>query len=623
MTTEYLSGSEVGNSINPSDTLIVTSGGSDTDFTVQGGGTIVFQSTGYGSGGYVYGYGSSGTIGEEDVLAGGTVTSSFINGGEQIVSGGIALDTTVGYVEGTATGESMQFVSDGGVAIDTSIFANIEFSGGGNGLAINEEGTVGSGGTISGTNMGGEQYGHYDNDGNEIFTNAYVTEYVLAGGVAVDTAIYQLTSEVVSEGGLIEGTTLINGGTLSLDGLAGSGEIEFKFGSGLLVINGTIMPTNDIIGVGASTAIDFTSIPFDSILGVTETEEQLLLSTQNGDYALNVLSDITYPYTLVDDGVGGTEVFLCYLRGASILTTNGNLPVEELSIGDFVITRWHGIKPILWIGRQSYSSRFIASNRSRLPVRIQRGALGEHLPAHDLFVSPGHSMLVDDTLVLASSLINGVTILQDHLPEEVHYFQIDLGVHDCVVANGTWSETYADGDTLRSQFHNVREFYTLYPEHREPDELVLCAPRPERGPKLDKVLRPLVVHASLEIPPGRMEGFIDLVPTPWKVEGWAIDIDNPYLPVLLEVLVEDEIIGSVLACDYRSDLDQAGFGAGRCAFMFFSPIRILAEKMHTIRVRRVNDKADVPMSSTCRDRLGFASVENVDAGYILRTVVTR
>ena len=187
---------------------------------------------------------------------------------------------------------------------------------------------------------------------------------------------------------------------------------------------------------------------------------------------------------------------LCYLRGTHILTPTGAIFVEDLNIGDLVVTRFAGIQPVKWIGRQSYDSRFIQTDRSRLPVCVHAGALGDHLPAYDLYISPGHSMLVDGQLVLATFLVNGVTVTQDWSPANIDYFQIELETHDCVIAEGTWSETYADAPGLREQFHNAAEFAALYPDHAPPDELSLCAPRPERGPKLDAVLRPVVARAA-------------------------------------------------------------------------------------------------------------------------------
>ena len=208
-------------------------------------------------------------------------------------------------------------------------------------------------------------------------------------------------------------------------------------------------------------------------------------------------------------------------------------------------------------------------------------------------------MLVDGQLVLAWSLVNGVTITQDWSAPELHYFQIELEAHDCVIAEGAWSETYADGPGLREQFHNAAEFAALYPDHAPPDELSLCAPRPERGAKLDAVLRPVVARASSALKPGPLRGYIDRIEAPWAIIGWATDTDHPELPVLLEVLLEDQVIGTVLACDHRADLAEAGIAQGRCAFFMKSPVRLRPESLATLRVRRASDKSELLVTSDC------------------------
>ena len=120
--------------------------------------------------------------------------------------------------------------------------------------------------------------------------------------------------------------------------------------------------------------------------------------------------------TRVGNGLVTFEA-VCYLRGTRILTPTGEVPVEALRIGDCVVTRFHGIQPIRWIGRQSYPAGSIDGDRDRTPVTcIRAGALGEHMPARNLFVSSGHSMLLDGVLVLAKLLINGITVLQDPVP---------------------------------------------------------------------------------------------------------------------------------------------------------------------------------------------------------------
>ncbi len=300
----------------------------------------------------------------------------------------------------------------------------------------------------------------------------------------------------------------------------------------------------------------------------------------------------------------GVVNILCFLRGTHILTPTCERAVETLEIGDRVVTRFGGMQAIKWIGRQSYDPRFTKTDRDRIPVCVHAGALGDRLPARDLYVSPAHSMLIDQQLVLASALVNGVTITQDWSPAEVHYFQIELATHDCVIAEGAWAETYADAPGMRAQFHNAAEFAELYPDHTPPDELTLCAKRPERGPKLDAVLRPLVARAAAALKPGSLRGYIDILEAPWTINGWASDADHPALPVLLEVLLEDRVIASVLACDYRSDLEASGIGHGRSAFFVTSPVRLRPEQLGTLRVRRASDHAEIPMTPECSQQIG-------------------
>ena len=115
-----------------------------------------------------------------------------------------------------------------------------------------------------------------------------------------------------------------------------------------------------------------------------------------------------------------------------ILTPTGEVKVETLKPGDTVVTRFGGLQTLRWIGRQSFRGEAIKDDWKNIPVHIRPGALGDRLPMRDLYVSPGHSMLVDGTLLLAKNLVNGITITQGWVPEQVEYYQLDLGpTHDC------------------------------------------------------------------------------------------------------------------------------------------------------------------------------------------------
>lgn len=298
-------------------------------------------------------------------------------------------------------------------------------------------------------------------------------------------------------------------------------------------------------------------------------------------------------------GAGDVQIVLegavCYLRGTRIQTPAGTVRVEDLRPGDAVVTRFNNVQPVRWIGRQSFHSCFVITDRSLIPVRIHAGALGADLPARDLYVSPGHAVLIKNTLVLAASLVNGVTITQDWVPEVVEYFQIDLGMHDCVIAEGAWCETFADGPGLRDLFENHAEFYDLYPQSRPPETVTLCAPRPLRGEKLAAAVAPVAARAASRVTPGRLRGVFARVAADSRLIGWAQDETYPDLPVLLEVLSEDQVIGTVLACEFREDLRAAGLAEGRCAFTFNAPERLRPEQIASLRIRRAADGAELWM----------------------------
>jgi hypothetical protein len=303
--------------------------------------------------------------------------------------------------------------------------------------------------------------------------------------------------------------------------------------------------------------------------------------------------------------VEGTEILLCYLRGTRIMTPSGEVLIEDLRIGDPVVTRFGGTQKIKWIGRQSFGSVFVGKNRAQIPVRIAAGALGPELPKRDLYVSPGHSMLLGDILVLAQTLLNGVTITQDWGPEDIHYVQLEFEAHDCVLAEGVWSESFADGPGMRNIFHNAAAFYKLFRAYRAPDRFTMCAPRPESGPALEAALRPVLALAAPRKPAGPIRGWIDHADGD-ALEGWAVDEAEPAYLVLLEVVLEDWVLGTTLACCYREDLAKSGFRQGWCRFRFPLPENFPISARRHLQVRRLGGGVALPMTAECMHGLGLS-----------------
>ena len=155
----------------------------------------------------------------------------------------------------------------------------------------------------------------------------------------------------------------------------------------------------------------------------------------------------------------------CYLRGTKIATSNGECKIEDLKIGDQLITHNGSIRPVKWVGRMSYNKGERPWLRSVLPVLISKGALGKGLPHQDLFVSQRHEMFIDGVLVMAKQLLNGTTIrLSAQMDATViQYFHVMLETHDAILAEGQPAETLRSGAADREKFENFAEYLRLYP----------------------------------------------------------------------------------------------------------------------------------------------------------------
>lgn len=173
------------------------------------------------------------------------------------------------------------------------------------------------------------------------------------------------------------------------------------------------------------------------------------------------------------------HVIPCFTPGTLIATPRGEVTVQDLKIGDKVITRDNGLQAIRWIGRKTLSTAEVMLRKDLSPVLIRQGALGNGLPERDMKVSPNHRMLVasekaalyfedHEVLVAAKHLtrMDGVERLE---PEAVTYVHVMFDRHEVILSDGTWSESFQPGDyTLDGIGDEQREeIYALFPQLRE------------------------------------------------------------------------------------------------------------------------------------------------------------
>ena len=145
-----------------------------------------------------------------------------------------------------------------------------------------------------------------------------------------------------------------------------------------------------------------------------------------------------------------------------LATPTGEIAIEDLSIGDVVLTQSGAERPIRWIGRLAFSRGEGWSAEAR-PVRVSKGALGPNAPVRDLYVSRAHMLYMNGVLIPAANLINGTTIsVVTPEVDAVQYFHVDLGTHDVVLADGAPCESLLATPEHIAVFDNCAEYAALF-----------------------------------------------------------------------------------------------------------------------------------------------------------------
>lgn len=258
-----------------------------------------------------------------------------------------------------------------------------------------------------------------------------------------------------------------------------------------------------LVSTVVSTAADGSTITFnqDDIL---EVEFTLTATPQGGGDPINILfvaiggsensgslqlviptspldPAVTYDIVFANDG-GGTPYLglVCFAEGTLIETPNGQVAIEDLTIGDPVSLFDGGTASLRWTASRVLSAAELKFYPQLRPVRIQAGAFGKAGPTKDLLVSPQHRILVEHAqaqlmfgagavLAPAIALVDGDMIEQVAPNEGVTYYHILFDAHEIVLSNGLASESfYPGGQALRSlDTSALEEFTTLFPELAE------------------------------------------------------------------------------------------------------------------------------------------------------------
>ncbi len=170
------------------------------------------------------------------------------------------------------------------------------------------------------------------------------------------------------------------------------------------------------------------------------------------------------------------ENVVCFTPDSRIATPRGERLVQDLRVGDRVITRDNGIQEIRWLGNRAMSGIELAHNVHLRPILIRKGSLGNDLPERDMMVSPNHRVLVandktslyfeeHEVLVAAKHLtgLEGVGVAAVASTSYIHFL---FDRHEVVLSDGAWTESFQPGDHSLTGIGNAQrtEIFELFPE---------------------------------------------------------------------------------------------------------------------------------------------------------------
>ena len=193
---------------------------------------------------------------------------------------------------------------------------------------------------------------------------------------------------------------------------------------------------------------------------------------------------------------------VCFARGTMIETPTGARAIEDLAIGDFVVTMDNGPRQIGWIGARTLTTADLRKKPKLRPIRFRKDSLGNGVPTADLVVSPQHRILFrsaianrmfgsSEVLVAARLMIDlpGVDILE--ADDGVKYFHFMFDSHDVIFANGAPTESMFTGEQamLGLDADAREEIEALFPELTDVDaNPVPARPFPDSGRRARKLV---------------------------------------------------------------------------------------------------------------------------------------
>jgi hypothetical protein len=160
----------------------------------------------------------------------------------------------------------------------------------------------------------------------------------------------------------------------------------------------------------------------------------------------------------------------CLLKGTRVSTPSGERMIEDLQIGDKVLTL-SGPKAIKWIGYNMHTKDADRPWQARvMPIRVARAAIADQAPQRDRYLSPEHRIFVNNVLIAVKHLVNGASIAPATPAgmAMIEYYHIEFDTHEVMLAEGAPVESFMEAKSGREYFSNFVQYERLYGRDQAP-----------------------------------------------------------------------------------------------------------------------------------------------------------
>ncbi|MGX7347129.1 Hint domain-containing protein [Acetobacter pasteurianus] len=276
----------------------------------------------------------------------------------------------------------------------------------------------------------------------------------------------------------LQSPVTVNGG--STIGLSGN------YNNGSSIVSGTGTGNTILVSRDASQSnLPISGISKGDMIGVNGSTVNTATYTNtngSGSVVLNAADGHTYTYnsvaydtssntgvpegTTIATSTQGGNAIICFLAGSMIRTLEGDVAVEDIQIGDQVVTfDWRNNNdvtcPVVWVGKARATVHpELPDDEAGWPVRVLKDAIADGVPYKDMLITAEHCLFFKDRFVPVRMLVNDASIFYDKSITSYDYYHVETEQHSVITADGMLTESYLDTGN-RSSFRQEGKVATL------------------------------------------------------------------------------------------------------------------------------------------------------------------